>query len=238
MLWRVAILDDEREYISLITSITKEYMLKQGFEYEIKTYTSSKDLINDYNAGQKYMIYLLDVEVPDMNGIEVAKLLRLKYWDSFIIYITNHIQYAVPAFEVNTFRYIPKNMLEEKLPDAYDAIKNVARRSNKQRKYYNFEIGGEGYRIKLSEILYLMKDGKYVKIVCKKQSYKVRKNLGDILREIDSEDLLVIERGYAVNMQHVTSVRDRQVQLDNETKLFVAYARWKAVKDAFLELGE
>ena len=238
MVWRIAILDDEQEYISLITSITKEYMLKRGFEYEIKTYTSSKDLIDDSNAGKKEMIYLLDEEVPDMNGIEVAKLLRLKYWDSFIIYITNHIQYAVPAYEVNTFRYIPKNMLEEKLPDAYDAIKDIARRRSKEQRYYIFETGGKGYKIKLSEMLYLMKDGKYVKIVCKNQSYRIRKNLGDVLREIDSENLLIIERGYAVNMQHVVSVRDRQVQLDNETKLFVAYAKWKAVKDAFLELGE
>lgn len=238
MVWRIAILDDEQEYISLITSITKEYMLKRGFEYEIKTYTSSKDLMDDYNASKKEMIYLLDVEVPGMNGIEVAKQIRLKQWDSFIIYITNYIQYAVPAFEVNALRYIPKSMLEEKLQDAYDAIKDIVRRRSKNQRYYIFEVGGKGYKIKLSDILYLMKEGKYVKIICKNQIYSVRKTLGEVVKEIGSEEFLIIERGYAVNMQHVVSVRDRQVQLDDETKLFVAYGRWAAVKNAFLQLEE
>ena len=59
-----------------------------------------------------------------------------------------------------------------------------------------------------------------------------------MLANIDSKEFLLIERGYVVNMEHVVSVQNRQVVLDDDTVLFVAYARWKEIKQAFLELGE
>ena len=48
----------------------------------------------------------------------MAREIRKYYFDPFIIYITDHVEYSPEAFEVNAFRYIPKIKLQEKLPEA------------------------------------------------------------------------------------------------------------------------
>lgn len=238
MIWHIAVLDDDEEYLKIIINITEEYMKNADLNYEIVGYTSSKELLDDVYAGNKKDIYLLDIELPNMNGLELAKQIRFGQLNAFIIFITNYIQYAVPAFEVNTFRYIPKNMLCQKLPEAYYSIQQIVEKKRAQKKYYVFETGGNIHKIQLEDIVYLMKESKYVKIICKKQTFRIRKTLADVLANIDSKEFLLIERGYVVNMEHVVSVQNRQVVLDNDTVLFVAYARWKEIKQAFLELGE
>lgn len=235
---RIAILDDEEYYIDEISKITEEYMHKQGIPFNIKKYLTADMLLADLNAGKTEDIYLLDIELNDKNGIEIARLIRQKQWEPFIIYITNYIQYAMQAFEVNTFRYIPKSSLNQKLIEAYQSIYEIIQKRSKQEREYIFESGGEIIKIKLSDIVYLEKESKYVKLICTKGIYKIRSSLVDVLENINSMDFLIIERGYAVNMRHVDSVKNQQVKLDDGTILFAARARWKTVKDAFFRLGE
>lgn len=52
----------------------------------------------------------------------VAKEIRQYYNEPIIVYVTNHVEYAIQAFEVNAFRYIPKALLREKLAEAYDVL--------------------------------------------------------------------------------------------------------------------
>ena len=54
--------------------------------------------------------------------MEVSREIRKLYPEPVIIFITNYADYAIEAYEVNTFRYIPKSRLERKLSEAYDAL--------------------------------------------------------------------------------------------------------------------
>lgn len=51
--------------------------------------------------------------MPGENGIEAAREIRRFYPDPIIMFITNFVDYAIEAYEVNTYRYIPKECLKE-----------------------------------------------------------------------------------------------------------------------------
>ena len=149
----IAILDDEPKYIQLIREITEEAMDRLGYSYELNAYTDVEKFLLNLKERDYYDIYLLDVEMPQMSGLEVARRIRKEFREPSIIYITNHVQYAIEAFEVNAFRYIPKRCLQEKLPEAYEVLGELHQAQNERV----FPIKTE-YRMELipfREIYYL-----------------------------------------------------------------------------------
>ena len=63
---------------------------------------------------EKFDMYILDIRMPGENGIEAAREIRRLYPDPVIIFITNFVDYAIEAYEVNTYRYIPQRVSERK----------------------------------------------------------------------------------------------------------------------------
>ena len=236
MIWRIALLEDAPEYIDIICRITEAYMKERNISYEIHTYTSVKELMRDLQKGKEDDVYLLDIELPDGNGLEVAKCIREREETPFLVYITNYIQYAIAAFEVNTFRYIPKTVLDRKLPEAYQAMQEIFEKREIQEGQYLISCPyGTTAKVKYRDIVYLKKEGNYVKIFCTKDRYSVRKTLSEVVEKLNFSKMIIIERGYAVNLQHIVSInKDHQVVLSDGAVLQVARARWKIVREAFL----
>lgn len=64
--------------------------------------------------GRQSDLYFLDIEMPEMNGFELAKFMRKEAPSSMLVFLTSHLEYAVEGYEVQAFGYIPKNLLSEK----------------------------------------------------------------------------------------------------------------------------
>lgn len=229
---RIAVLDDEKEYIEKIESITEKYMSEQESAYDLKSYTDPKEFLMDLEEKEYFDLYLLDVEVPPITGLEAARKIRKSFSEPFIIYITNYVEYAVEAYEVNAYRYIPKNILDDKLPKAYEAL---FRQMNKMEEESLVIINNsKKVRIPHREIYYLRKEGKYTIIVHTRGENKIRKTLNEVLEELPSKSFLVIDRSYVVNLKHVMGMNKDQVRLRDETLLPVSKPRLQKVKEAIV----
>lgn len=234
---RIAVLDDETVYIDRIRQITNECMNRIGMKYEIHEYKNGQDILEDLEKEQYFDIYLLDVELPGMNGLEIAKQIRRKYTDPVLIYITNYVDYAVEAFEVNTYRYIPKRMLDLKLPQAYLAMEPLLKKKKYYDQFYLIEKYGQQKKVFYRDIYYLKKDRKYVILVHKDGKSQVRRSMGEILEELRAEEFLLIDRSYSVNIDHVLSVKNYQVYIRNGDVLPVSRPKWPQVRDTFMNGG-
>ena len=158
---RIAVLDDEAVYIDRVRKITESCMKQMAVEYSFHSYEREQDILKDLKNGAYYDLYLLDVQLSDINGLEVARQIRRRYEEPILIYITNYVNYAIEAFEVNAFRYITKQTLEEKLPQAYQAIKTLWKRNDCDNRSYRIKSYDEWEKIFYKDIYYLKKEGKY-----------------------------------------------------------------------------
>lgn len=232
-MFRIAILDDQTECIKDIRAITDHTMRELRINCELEEYEKPQELLSDLEKGLYAHIYLLDVELPQMSGLEVARKIRRDYLDAAIIYVTNYVQYAVEAFEVNAYRYIPKNMLREKLPGAYKALYEQYQKETED--YYTIETCQRLERIPRREIYYLIKESKYVLIVHQKGYSRVRATLEDVLSTMNPGEFLLIDRSCAVGIRHIMSLEQRQVALRDGSKLPVSRPRLLEVKRAIME---
>lgn len=231
---RIAVLDDELMYIERIRQITETCMCQIEMRYEIHAYETGQSVLDDLRKEIYYDVYLLDVQLPDMNGLEVAKRIRHRWSDPIVIYITNYVKYAVDAYELNTYRYIPKEFLEEKLPKAYASMGDILRKQEKRRRTYVVERYAQKETILYRDIYYLKKDRKYVILVHKDGETSVRKTMSEIIEELGENEFLLIDRSYAVNIEHVQSVKNCQVYLQNGEVLPVSKPRWPHVRDTLM----
>ena len=231
---RIAVLDDDPMYLDKVCEITQTAMFQLHHAYELKTYSQVDLFLKDLQNREYFDIYLLDVEMPQMNGLEVGRNIRQKYSEPTIIYITNHLDYALEAFEVNAYRYITKCCMEEKLPETLKNLLSKEQRRVKE-KVYAIKTATSFERIAYSDIYYLMKEGKYVIIVHKRGRNKVRKTLEEALLELDSDEFVMIDRSYVANLKHAISLRQQQLTLVDGTVLPVSKPRLQQVLNEVVE---
>lgn len=226
---KIAVLDNQKEDMDMIFRVTTRCMHEMGIDYELKTYDRPTDLIYDLEEGSVFDIFLLDVEMEEMTGIEVAREIRKKDFEAIIIYVTNYVEYAIDAYEVNAYRYIPKRLLDEKLPIAYQKLLDVLEK--KWQDCFVIEKNHQLERIPYNQIYYLKKDGKNTLLIHKNGTSKVRMSMSEVINAINSsQSFIMVDKSYAVNGWHVMSLKDQQVVLRDGSIIPVSGPRLKQVK--------
>lgn len=231
MVWKVTIVDDEVRYIDRIKKIIGSYLEERLIEYEICTYVNAEQFLEELPQMEDCYLFLLDMQVSGYTGLQLAKEVRRNFPEPYIIFITNYMEYAADAFEVNAFRYISKNQLEEKLPLALDWLNG--RRAERFERGYTIETGFSCEHILLRNIYYLQKQGKYVRIVHRFGESKVRKTLRDIYEELNSEDFIFTDKSYIVNMMHILKYKKNFVYMSNQTEIPVSIPRAAEFRQSF-----
>lgn len=204
---RIAILDDEKADLEKEEQITRQYFYNRQAESEIATYQSVEWFLLGLTEEQ-FDIYILDAEMPVKNGIEVAKEIRKLYPEPVIIYVTNHLNYAVEAYEVNTYRYIAKDTMEKGLNAAYETLLPIL--LAKEERYYIVKKRSELEKIAYSDIFYVKKEGKCAVIVHRNGETSVRDSLSAVEKALGSREFIVADRGYLANIRHMKDRKQRE----------------------------
>lgn len=128
---RIAVCDDEQCFVEQIHTILSEQAKEISSALHISTYTDSGQLLYDVEEGAHFDLLFLDIEMPGTDGMSLAGAIRRFLPLALIVFITSHTKYAVKAFELSVFRYIPKPELAACLPLALkDACRLLERNSN------------------------------------------------------------------------------------------------------------
>ena len=179
---KIAICDDEEKAVALHERIVKACLQSQGIGYEITTYTQSRNLLYDItDDGFFYDLILLDIEMPGISGMEIPQQLKGFLPNVKIIFVTSHTEYAIDAFELSIFRYVPKNNLEVKLATAVtDAAKLIELEAGQE---YTIQTASRMEKIPYKDIFYIQRDGKNASITSSVGLAKVRKSLQQVFDE-------------------------------------------------------
>ena len=104
---RIAICDDSKEQLALLEDVVEKLGIKNA---EIDCFYNGDSLLSHLIKKEDfyYQIYLLDIEMPGMNGLEVAKEIRTMDKRAVIIFITSYSDYVFSSFEVQPFSPKPR----------------------------------------------------------------------------------------------------------------------------------
>ena len=230
---QIGICDDEPLLLNEIKEITEDCLRQQQAFSILSAYTDGRTLLYEIQDGKHFDLLLLDIEMPDLSGMELAKQIHELLPEALMIFVTAHYKYAVDAYELHIFRYIPKKQLKTRLPHA---LKDAAAFLEIQNTD-SYIISSQNLfeRIALRNILYIEKDGKnalFHMAYDKKQNpdpanqtKRLRKTLTEVFDDLHSDEFYFIERGFIVNLRHVTGISRCDCILTDQTHLPISQSR-------------
>lgn len=224
----ILILDDDTSVLEKERTLTEEYFQHKGLDCKV-TVSGNAQWIYGGITEERYDIYVLDIEMPEKSGLDIAHEIRKHYPEPIFIFVTNYIEYTMAAFEVETYRYISKDTLSEKLPAAYDSL--IPRLWEREEHCYTIAKKAHLEKIPYREIYYLKKDSRYTVLVHRYGESRVRKSLADVFEELHSQLFIYIDKGYVVNMQNVQRMKERTIWLYNGTRLPIGLPRLRQVRE-------
>ena len=227
---RIAICDDDKEAVKSHGDIVKDCMRSCGIGYEIAAYTQSSNLLSDITDDHFfYDLILLDIEMPGMTGMELSEKIKPHLPNVKIIFITSHIEYAIDAFELSIFRYVPKSDLSNRLVSAVvDAAKLIELEAGRE---YIIQAARRMEKIPYKDIFYIRRDGGKNSMICSRLGIsKVRKSLQQVFDELQAQEFIFIDRGYIVNIIQIMKVSDSMAYLKNGETLPISRSHLQEVK--------
>ncbi len=214
----IIICDDNLRDANKVEKIVKKSL--KNFEHKIYIFNDyDKDFMKILNSDISNKIYLLDIEMPTMSGIDVARIIRKNDYTSVIIFLSAHddLSRIVAKKNLMILNFINKfDNLERHLTSSLSiAISLVGK-----KKRITLKSGRNIYNIDIDNILYVTRDtiGRQSVIVCDNDIYKLRINLNSVIKEL-GEEFIQIHRACFVNKNRikVISHKEMSVTFDNGT---------------------
>lgn len=227
----IAICDDDLEIKSILKQDVSRVFMKLEEYIDISMFDNGIDLIASIDNQKKHFdIILLDVDMPGMSGLEVAKKIRKTNEDIIIIFVSSHEQYVFDSIEYNPFRYIRKNRIQEELSIALKSAYTLYKK--RQKRFIIIKSDDGEYRVEQSEICYfeIIKRKLFVHLT-DNRILSMWKSIKDFNGEIDSSDFVKIHSGCVVNMKYIKEYTNSDVILDNGERLSTSRAGIKLLKE-------
>lgn len=199
---RIAVVEDDENYIATIKAYIARYMKEKGETISIDIFRDGKQIVFDYQP--VYDILLMDIEMPGMDGISAAEKIRESDRDVIIIFITNMAQYAIKGYQVRARAYIlkPVNYYSFAL-ELQEAISALSRKTDDALLL----MGEEGLqKVSVGDIYYLESQQHYMIVHTKTETIKIRETMKNMEKRLEKSYFQRCNVSYLVNLAHVSAI--------------------------------
>ncbi len=225
---RIAVCDDEERFREQERELIDK--LAGSMDVVVDAYSDGRKLLEAFDK-KPYDVLFLDIEMPAMDGITLAKKLRERSDSIYIVFLTGHVEYALDGYEVNALRYLTKPVQEDKLREV---LRFVMDKSTSKRQLLIKEDGEETL-INVADIIYFEAQNQYVMIYTTDGDHLVRYNIGDFEEQLKSDGFFRVHRGYLISLAKVKKLVKSDVLMegaDSEISLPVSRSNIKPLKEA------
>lgn len=232
----VAICDDDINFLNKIEEMVKSNFQQLGVIAKTTAFNDALTLIDTLQADPYSIdVLFLDIDMPKISGLDVAKTLREFNNELIIMFVSSHEQYARKSIEYAPFRYIKKENLDIELLVAIQAVS--ARITNTKIKPYLFldTIYGCDKLLK-SKIMYIDMTEQRITIHCNDGDVLSHSSYNYLLKNLDSNRFIEYNRCSIVNLQYIASIKNpTTIILDNGIELVSSLRRIYTVRKAILK---
>lgn len=227
----IAICDDLEVDRKILTDMINRYFTELNSIVNITTYSNGEDLISNFNH-QNFDLIFLDIYMYKLNGIDTAKEIRKKNYNSILVFITTSSDFALDAYDLDALQYVIK-------PLTYDKIKKILDKCLKQisANLHFIEILKDGYPVKipLNDIYYIDVYDKTCYIHLKDKVLKTYSALAKLWESLENSSFLKCHRSYIVNMLYINEMLSNDFLLKNGEKIPISKSDKLNLKQTYLD---
>ena len=213
---RIAVCDDNPKELERIKGC---FCRIQGYDLVCSYFDSTSTVMEILKTeNSPYDLYILDIEMPGMNGLKLAKSIREKDSRALFVFLTSYTRYMKDVFDVVTFDFIEKPISDEKL---LQILERAATYLNVTSQHFSFGYRASRYSLKYDRILYIEKKGRQALIHTFEDVYKTNMTLEEIWKQLNPKSFVHIHSSYIINLYNLDRKDNEIAIMRNGEKLHI-----------------
>lgn len=228
---KIVLCEDEETSRIKMEQVLRQWGNERRETVRLLSYESAEELLFKAEEWADSDGLILDVELKEMNGMELARNIRRKDEKIPILFVTGYERYVFEGYEVGAVSYLMKPVKPEKL---FPALDRLLEQSLRRREVLLTNAGDENARIYLMDIFYIESDGHYSVIHTGKEAIVARRGINELREALPEGEFFMPHRSYLVHVPYVRKITRKQVVMEDGRELPIARGKWESVNQAYL----
>ena len=207
-IFRIGLCDDKKNMCEILQEMIHAYEEERQIEVRFTFYQSAKLLID---KADELDVLFLDIEMPEMDGIEAGRMLRNRGMEYGIIMLTACTDRFREAFKIQATDFLSKPIHKK---DLFEALDDVRKQMLNERTCTVFKEGIP-YEIPLKEILYLEANNSHSLIMTTHDDFRGEQSLTTWEKELDNRDFFRCHKAFIVNMAKINNISDSCITMED-----------------------
>lgn len=206
-MYNIAIADDEEKFIEQIINYIRQYEEKENVRIKIATFKDGADIVQNYEP--QYDLIMLDIEMPKLNGMDAARIIREKDEDVVLMFITNMAEYAIHGYEVGALDFVMKPISYAAFAMRFSrALKRVVVKK-KEQIMLNLPSGMKP--IELSQIYYIEIQGHTLTYHTSDGNFELKGTMTSVEEKMSAYPFAKCNNWCLVNLAHVKETKGNEI---------------------------
>lgn len=234
---KIAILDDDKTALMISTGAVEAFLKEKNAEYQLFSFSNPLNFVASAKE-EKFDLSFLDIDMPEMNGLEVANQLTEIAKNGQIIFLSQREDLVFECLKFHPFGFIRKS----KLIDDFSLMMNqwyqtIANAESDETKIDIIDKT-KTVSFKIKEIVYIEGDRNYQKVVLKdKTSQNIRVAMGQLEEKLRAHGFIRIHKGYLLNYLYIRSIANDEVYLTTGISLPMSKKRREEIMKQYMEIS-
>lgn len=208
--------DDDNIFLDKLEIRIRGLCQKHGIAVEMERYDSSKKMLEGLKDLDTVPVFLIDIDMPEVNGFEVASFLKKWNRECCIGFVSNKDELVFQAFAYHPFFFIRKTHLDEELePQLLELQKKMRVKVPK----IELQTGRQAVEVALDTIWFVESEKNYLLFYREKDergdAVRARMKIAEAEKELEPHGFVRTHKGYLVNMNYVYRLRENEILLLN-----------------------
>ncbi len=208
--------DDDNVFLDKLETRIRGLCQKHGIAVEMERYDSSKKMLEGLKDLDTVPVFLIDIDMPEVNGFEVASFLKKWNRECCIGFVSNKDELVFQAFAYHPFFFIRKTHLDEELePQLLELQKKMGVKVPK----IELQTGRQTVEVALDTIWFVENEKNYLLFYREKDergdAVRARMKIAEAEKELEPHGFVRTHKGYLVNMNYVYRLRENEILLLN-----------------------
>lgn len=232
--YSIAVCDDEKLALDVVSSAVKSLMNKYSVTGGVETFFSARDFL-ERTKTKTFDLIFLDVEMPELSGIKLGKILRASLDAVKIIFVSGREDKVFDTFEVSPFAFVRKSNLLTDLESAFlRFVKGEKEKASDNKIILKKRSGIAAIDVNLIE--YVESNRNFQNVFMSDGSVtETSSSMAEIEKTLSKYGFLRVHRGYIVSLRFIKSLSFSSVTMKNDAEIPVSRGLMSTIKLKFME---
>lgn len=235
-MYLISICEDQPEQVQILKHYLTMFFSAQKTPYTLDVHQNAESLLQALKIGKRYDVFLMDVEMPGMNGLDCGRVIREMIEEPILIYITGYKDYAFDAFGVRAYHYLLKPIAYKRFNEIMlTVVQRLKLIQQDQNEVLHIDTKEGNFTIKYYDIYYFEKNLRKIKLVYKGGEIEFYASYQELEEKLDMARFLRCHQSYLISASKVSYYRNNEIYIAAcDVSLPVSKAHIKSVKERII----